>query len=582
MTLVFSRLGRFSRTRRSGPRRSALRGSRFLGRAVAGAAVLAMVAGTAACSDKSSTDTGGSTILRVSGAPTGPIVRNFNPFQVTAPVYLLGGESVINEPLFIPNTLKVDDYTPWLAKSWQFAPDGKQLTLTLQTGVTWTDGQPFTADDVAFTLNMLVKNPALNLNGLLLTEAHADGADKVVLTFPRPSFTQLPFVGMTYIVPKHIWEKVPDPGTFTFDNPVGTGPFMLDTWSPQGYLLKKNPKYWQPGKPKIDGLQYVTYTSNVSANLALAQGELDWAGNFVNNIDKEYVAKDPENNHYWFPAVSPTYLTFNMTKPQYQNADVRKAVSLALDREELVRIAEQNEQPANTTPTGLVFPQHEPFVADKYKNVTLKQDVEQSKALLAKAGYRPGGDGVLVGPDGKRFSITLLTSSGFTDILTMYQVMTEQFKKVGIEVKVESKSTNEAIATTMMGNFDITTFGPIGGAYSPFTTYERTLAGYLTAPVGQPSFSNVGRWQDPKTDGLLQQYVNATDDAARRQAIDGLQEIMAEQVPVVPLFNFVSWSETSTKKVTGWPSKDNPYSVGGPSAHPGVVQIVTMLEPKQK
>lgn len=582
MTFVFSRLGSFPWARRSGPVPTRRTRTRLLGRAVAGAAVLAMVAGTAACSDKSTSGAGGPTILRVSGAPTGPIVRNFNPFQVTAPVYLLGGESLINEPLFIPNTLKVDDYTPWLAKSWQFSPDGKQLTLNLQTGVKWTDGQAFTSDDVAFTFDMIVKNPALNLNGLLLTEAHADGPDKVVLTFPAPAATQLPFVGMTYIVPKHIWETAPDPNTFTFENPIGTGPFMLDSWSPQGYLLKKNPNYWQPGKPKIDGLQYVTYTSNVSANLALAQGELDWAGNFVNNIDNEYVGKDPANNHYWFPAVSPTYLTFNMTKPQYQNADVRKAVSLALDREELVRIAEQNEQPANTTPTGLVFPQHEPFVADKYKNVTLKQDVEQSKALLAKAGYKPGGDGILVGPDGKRFSITLLTSSGFTDILTMYQVMTEQFKKVGIEVKVESKATNEAIAATMTGSFDMTTFGPIGGAYSPFSTYERTLAGYLTAPIGQPSFANVGRWKDPATDALLQKYAAATDDATRKQALDGLQDIMVDQVPVVPLFNFVSWSETSTKKVTGWPSKDNPYSVGGPSAHPGAVLIATTLEPKTK
>ncbi|NUU26208.1 MAG: ABC transporter substrate-binding protein, partial [Streptomycetaceae bacterium] len=475
----------------------------------------------------------------------------------------------------------VGEFTPWLAKSWQFSPDGKELTLDLQSGVKWTDGRPFTAEDVAFTFNMLVKNPALNANGLALTSARAEGPDKAVLSFPVPSFTQLPFVGITYVVPKHIWETVQDPGTYNFENPVGTGPFMLDTWSPQGYLLKKNPGYWQPGKPKVDGLRYVVYNSNVSANLALAQGQLDWAANFVNNIDKEYVGTDPANNHYWFPAVSPTYLTLNLTKPQYQNPDVRKAISMALDRNKLVELAEQNEQPANTTPTGLVFPQHEPFVADKYKGVELKQDIAQAKALMEKAGYRIGGDGYAVGPDGKRFTMTLSTSNGFTDIITMFQVMTDQLKQIGIEVKVESKATAEWISNLYVGDFDATTFGPINAAFTPFDVYQRTLAGYLTKPIGQPAFANIQRWQDPQTDQLLQQYAATQDPDVQKQALTGLQDVMVDKMPVIPLFNFVAWSEYSTKVFTGWPDKGNPYATGTPVG-PASVLVTTTLEAKAK
>ncbi|MDI2126077.1 ABC transporter substrate-binding protein [Yinghuangia seranimata] len=554
-------------------------GGKVLARTLIGATALALAATTTACSDKSSSSSG-STVLRISGAPTGPMTRNFNPFVTTASVNLVGGVSIINEPLFIGNPLKVGQFTPWLAKSWDFSADGKTLTLGLQSGVKWTDGQAFTADDVAFTFNLIAKNPAINTTGLAVTEAHAEGADKVVLSFPVPAFTQLAFVGLTYIVPKHIWQSVQDPATYTFENPVGTGPFMLDTWSPQGYLLKKNPNYWQPGKPKIDGLRYVVYNSNVSANLALAQGELDWAANFVNNIDKEYVAKDPANHHYWFPPISPTFLGLNQTKPQYQNADVRKAISLALDRKKLVELAEQNEQPAATTPTGLL-PQHEQFISAKYKGVELKQDVEQAKALMAKAGYKPGGDGILVGPDGKRFTMTLLTSSAFTDIITMYQVMTDQLKQIGIEVKVETKATAELIGNIFTGDFDATGVGPLTGAYSPFDVYQNLLAGYLTKPIGEPAFADSIRWKDPKTDQLLMQYASTQDPAAQQAALDGLQDIMVEQVPAVPLFNFVAWSEYNTKNITGWPDKDNPYAVGSPVG-PGSVQVVVNLEPKTK
>ncbi|GAA4990150.1 ABC transporter substrate-binding protein [Yinghuangia aomiensis] len=587
MTHVF-RIGRLGGSTRTGGLGTASgaagapgkTGRRLRRRVLAATAALALLSGAAACSDKSGGGgAGGKVILRATGAPTGPMVKNFNPYAITGPMNLMGGVGMINEPLFIPNVLKVGDFKPWLAKSWQFSPDGKQLTLDLQTGVKWTDGQAFTADDVAFSINLLLKNPALNQYGLLASSARAEGPAKAVIDFPAPAFTQLPFVGLTAIVPKHIWELVQDPNTYTFENPVGTGPFKLESWTPQGYLLAKNPGYWQAGKPKIDGIRYVAYTSNVSANLALAQGELDWAGNFVNNIDKEYVAKDPANNHYWFPPMAPMSLGFNLTKPQWQNADVRKAVSFALDRKALAQLAFQGEEQPNMTPTGLL-PQHAEFIADKYKSIQLTQDIPQAKALLAKAGYKPGGDGIMVGPDGKRLTMTLLTSSSFTDVLTLYQVMTDQLKQVGIEVKIDSKSTTESITDTYMGNFDVGITGPAYAAYSPFNVYERTLAGYLTAPVGQPAFNNTERWQDPETDKLLQQYASTQDPAVQKQALEGLQDIMVEKMPIIPLYNFAAWSEYSTKSVVGWPDKDNPYIVGI-SVGAASVYVATMLEPKK-
>ena len=98
-------------------------------------------------------------------------------------------------------------------------------------------------------------------------------------------------------------------------------------------------------------LNYVTFDSNTSANLALEQGELDWAGNFVPNIRSLYVAKDPQHNHFWFPPLRSYGLVLNITQHPFDNVSVRQAISFALNRQQIVSAGEQNEQPAAVSPT---------------------------------------------------------------------------------------------------------------------------------------------------------------------------------------------------------------------------------------
>ena len=519
-------------------------------------------------------------ILRAGASPAGQISRNFNPFNPQGPLLLLGGISLINEPLYLTNPVRENDVTPWLAKSHTTARDGMSMTLTLQSGVTWTDGRPFTADDVAFTFDLIRDNPGINTMGLRLKGAQVLAPDTVRLDFPTPGFTQEASIGHVYIVPRHLWEGK-DPATFAFENPVGTGPFRLDSasFTPQGYLLRRNPTYWQPDKPRIDGIRFVSYNSNTSANLALKKGELEWAGNFVNDIEKEYVAADPEHNKYWFPPVTPVFLCAQLTESKYADPRTRQAISLALDREKLVAIAEQNQQPAAKSATALL-PQHERFLADAYKGVPLRQDVPRAKQLLAEAGWKAGRDGMLTGPDGKRFEITLTAPSGFTDIMTMWQVVTEQLKAVGIGAKIQGMTTQQWIGDGFTGAFDMSMCARLAGtATSPFDYYEHMLAGYLTKPIGQPAFGNAIRWKDDgTTDRLLTEYASTSDPVIRKRALDGLQRVMVEQVPTIPLFNFVAWAEYSTKRVVGWPSAEDPYTVASPTG-PLSVLVATRLRP---
>ncbi|HTN91671.1 MAG TPA: ABC transporter substrate-binding protein, partial [Sorangium sp.] len=268
-------------------------------------------------------------------------VRNFNP--------LLGEGSVrfptvagIYEPLIVYNTMK-GEFMPWLATKYEWSDANKKLTFTTRTEVKWSDGQPFSAKDVAFTFGLLKKFPALDLTGVwkLVDSVEAKNDTTVEFIFKEPFVPGLSYIGHQPIVPEHKWKDVADPVTFTNENPVATGPFTeVKTFQNQIYELGKNPHYWQKGKPAVEGLRFPAYPGNDQANLALINGEVDWAGNFVPDIDKTYVSKDPENNHYWFPLVGGTVTLYpNATKKPFNDIKLRKAISMAIDRAQIAKIA---------------------------------------------------------------------------------------------------------------------------------------------------------------------------------------------------------------------------------------------------
>ena len=235
-----------------------------------------------------STDDAASSITVFNGA-TGTITENFNPFSTTALQPTLG---VVFEPLFWYNAASEADPTPLLATGFEWNEDGTQLTITTREGVKWSDGEDFTAEDVAFTFNLVAETPELNTTGLSAT-AEAIDATTVVLTFPQSSFMQEPEVlGGRAIVPEHIWKDVADPITDINSNPVGTGPYKVKDFTPQSYLMEKNDSYWEEGKPAVQEVRYIALESADAATGALLDGQIDWMSSYLPGLDT--ILKDHE------------------------------------------------------------------------------------------------------------------------------------------------------------------------------------------------------------------------------------------------------------------------------------------------
>ena len=325
--------------------------------AVGAAGLLA--AALAACSSSSSSATGTSNAtgktLVMESSPESTITQAFNPFVPTQAAYGMGATGLIYEPLIQFNLVAPPKYYPWLATSYAWSNGGKTITFAIRQGVKWNDGQPFTPDDVVFTFNMMKANAAVNLNGIKISSVSASG-NNVVLNFPSPQFTNLQSIAGTAIVPKHVWSSVSNPATFADANPVGTGPFKLGSFTPQGFTLVKNPYYWQASSVKVPKVFFPVYTSNTGALSALFSGQIDWTGNYIPGLQKTFVSTNPALHHYWEAPGGTNSLIPNLNKWPTNQLAVRQAISAAINRQLLASEGESGLENPVLNATGLTTP----------------------------------------------------------------------------------------------------------------------------------------------------------------------------------------------------------------------------------
>jgi len=515
-------------------------------------------------------------VLNVVPSPKGDFTDGFTPFSGSSNY---GAQGMIYETLMFFNRMN-GEAKPSLSQSYAFSSDAKTLTFHLRTDVKWSDGQAFTADDVVFTLQELKQYPTADGNGLwqYLQDVQATDSSTVTITLKQAYTPVLWYLaGQTYIVSKHQYSSVGDPTKYVDSSPIGTGPFMLKSFSPQLIDLKKNPNYWQPGKPAVNEIRYPSFNSNTSAELLLTRGDVDWTGLFTPNIQQTYVSKDPAHNHYWFPNRNIVMLYLNTAKAPFNQLAVRQAISSAIDRDKIYKVAESNYEPVSS-PTGLVLPANQSNLDSTYASTSFALDASKSTQLLESAGFAKGADGIYADKSGHKLSFSINVVTGWTDWVTADQIIADNLKSIGIDAKVNSVSFNSYFSALQMGTFD-TAISWTNPGPTPFYLYNSLLNSTNSAVVGKQASSNFERWMNPATDQLLNQYATTTDTSLQQQALNGLQKIMVEQLPSIPLVYGATWYEYSSRNFTGWPDANNAYASPAPFDFPDAAIVALNLTP---
>jgi len=489
---------------------------------------------------------------------------DFNPYNGS-----VNGQSfgVLYEPLVYDNLLN-DKKTPWLASDYQWSTDNKTLTFTIRSGVKWTDGQPFTAADVVFSFALLKQHPEADLQSdwQVIQSVIQQGDDKVAFTFNQsavPNFYQI--AGQTAIVPQHIWSAFKDPAAQVVKDPVGTGPFTMSACTGQNITYKRNPNYWQKGLPYLDTVNYPAFLDNDPANAFLAAGQAQWGGQFIPNIDTYYVAKDPKNNHYWFPPIDNINVWFNTTLAPLNNKAVRQAIAYSIDRPSVSQKGEFGYEPPGNQ-TGVLSPTFDSWI-DKAQADTYgyKFDMAKAQGLLQQAGFTKGSSGILQDSSGKKLSLSIINIAGYTDWVASVQVIQDNLKQVGIELKPVNLEATAYFDKLFTGNFELA-YGSVNTSPGPSPYYElrNTLHSATTAAIGQTAAGDYGRYKNPALDALFDQYGGTTDPAKQHDLIKQVEKIMLEDVPVIPVTEGVAWYQYSTKDFAGWPTKDDPFAAPAP------------------
>lgn len=507
-------------------------------------------------------------------------IRNFNPLLPSQALW--PAEAGIYEPLIIYNRI-TQKYVPWLAESFRWNEDATELTFTIRDGVKWSDGRPFSSEDVWFTWDLVRRHRALDQAGMWqkLEKVEAKGRD-VIFHFREPFIVAAFFVGERPIVPQHVWKDVEDPVKFRNETPVGTGPFTeVNAFKTQVYELGKNPHYWQDGRPYLDAIRVPAFPGNEQASLALIRGEIDWAALFIPAIDRIFVKKDPEHHGYHFPQVEGTVMLYpNHSRPPLGDVRVRKALSHALDRQRIVRIALQGyTEPADATALSDLYKRYKnPQVLEEEGDWT-RHDPELAGRMLDEVGIRRGSDGMRRLADGRPFHVDVDVVVGWSDWIIAAQIIIRNLQQLGVSATLRTYEHGTWFHRLQTGDFDLSIAWSSGGP-TPYTYYQRQMSTRTKKPIGYSAEHNWQRFGSKEADELLTRFAKTSDPRKQYELATELQRLFVRHAPALPLFPGPAWGQYNSERIVGFPTKDDPYAPLAPYKAPGNLLSLVRLKPR--
>jgi len=553
------------------------------GLVIAGVVGLAITACSSSSPSSKSTAAQGKPLVVVDN--TGQtFTRSFNPYVSTSLGNSNNSTALVYEPLLMFNIMQPTQApTPWLATHYAWSDGGKTLTFTIRSGVKFSDGKPLTASDVAFSFNLLKNNPTLTPNAPppVPVSATASNATTAVLTFSQPEYANLFLIGGMYIVPQHVWQGVSNPATFADPNPIGTGPFVVSQFSAQKYTLTANKNYWDKASVHVPSIIFPNFVSNTTANPALSNGQIDYAGNDVSNVQSNFLSKSPDYHTWtsgqpWFSDNNVVTLWLNVTRAPLNDPKVRLAISAGIDRQQLSTQGETSYEPAATSSGGLLLPVDNSLLDQTYANdLKPTSDAAKVSQILTSDGWKKVGGKWT--KNGKTIKFSIEDPSAYTDYATDAQLIATQLNAEGFAVSFDGVQATQWYADYPVGNFDAMIHWSNQGP-NPYYYFQNWLDNSQSAPIGKPAANDFGRFNSPQVQQALTQFASSPDSATQQTALNTLQQVVATQAPVIPLLYGAAWYEYSTKNYTGWPTASNQFNNPVPN-DPYILATVLHLKP---
>ncbi|MCY4620443.1 MAG: ABC transporter substrate-binding protein [bacterium] len=425
---------------------------------------------------------------------------------------------------------------PWLASSISVNEDLTQYSVTLVEGVTWHDGEPLTADDVAFSVNYYINNVeasrfARDLRGvedLVVTDDHNA---TFVLAGPNAGF-ELAALADVPIIPRHIWEGVELPSEHDFgDTNIGTGPYKLVEYTEgQSYRFEANPDYFR-GAPAVDELVVIVFADDAGAQAAIRTDAVDV---IFERIPPEQIdlldAQDPLDVVLG-PEFTTQMINYDASIRPFDDVAVRQAINLAMNRQDIVDTVFLGA--ATIGSPGWIHPGHPSYNAD----IATVYDPAAANALLDANGYLDSdGDGVRE-YDGQPMSFEIITNASDSLRLRIAELTVEMLAAIGIETSVAAVETATWENAVWPGfdvnngrNYHIAMWG-----WSAPVQADPLRLPQLVASVPTGGFLNLTGYVNAEMDALSAVLGTEPDPAERNRILGRMQEIIAEDLPFVLL-----------------------------------------------
>lgn len=402
---------------------------------------------------------------------------------------------------------------PDLAERWDISPDGKTYTFHLRKGVKFHSGRELTSEDVKYSLDRIL-DPANATQGaaLLTSIASVEPVDPytVRIQLKNPDAALLSSLASAWggIVDKEATEKA---GGNLDKTAAGSGPFMLEEWIPNQTLkLKRNPNYYIPDQPYLDGITFQVIPEESAIIAQLRSGNVHLAL-LEDNKNYQLVKDEPNLTVMRSPRLGYDYVNINNQREPWNKLEVRQALSYAVDRREVLQVAAAGLG----TLIAPIPPALKDFALDPESLPEYKPDLDKARQLLAQAGL-PGG-----------FKSELQLIPTFPTMVTGAQVIADQAKKVGIELELKQVEYGIWIKGFNAHEFDLTMNITGGNADPDSLLYNRISSKGV----------NQNNWKDDEVDELLEQGKRETDLAKRKEIYTKVQRLLVQKVPQLWLFS---------------------------------------------